>query len=262
MSIESIPFETYRRRPGLNAHYLFDLLRSPTHAKFNRASDKDSPALAFGRAFHAAVLEPAELLNRFIVVPEDIDRRTKAGKEEYAELCASGKTLLSHDDMGRITDMNRALRQHKVAREALAKIEGIEQSFFWEQGGLPFKARLDGYGGNCIVDLKTATDASARAFQRSVYTYGYHVQAAHYLEAALAHELNINQVLFVVVEIAPPYGVAVYRLDEGYLDSARSAIENAVALHRECEKTGRWPSYPERVIDLLCPAWMVSEESA
>lgn len=262
MSIENISFSEYRKREGVNSHYLMDLLRSPAHAKWNKDHDHDTPALAFGRAFHAAILEPTELLTRFIVAPEDLDRRTNAGKAEYKALLASGKTILTHEDMYRITCMNAAIRQHATARQLIGEIEAVEQSVFWEMSGVKCKARLDARAKARVVDLKSTADASPHEFARSIINYRYWIQAAHYLESMYAHEQDVNEFVIIAVESAPPFGVAVYSIDQGYIDAGRAKLSTALKLHAECTKTDKWPSYPEKIEPVLCPAWLAEQEAA
>jgi exodeoxyribonuclease VIII len=262
--IKSIPFPEYLAHPGINAHYLMDMIqRSPAHARWNKDHpQEDTPSLAFGRAFHAAVLEPATLLDRFVCIPEDLDRRTKAGKDEYAKLCATGKTLLKLEDMHRVTAMQAAIREHRTARELIGWAMHVEASVFWEQSGFQCKARLDAVSGSAVVDLKTTTDASKDAFTRTIQRYGYHIQAAWYMAAARAAGLNVDRFVFVAVETSAPYGVAAYTLDEGYLMAAEHAIQNALELHRQCEKVGHWHGYADEEQTVLCPAWLIEEEYA
>lgn len=261
MNLGNISFEQYRAIDALNSHYLVDLLRSPAHARHNKAHDDDTPSMAFGRAFHTAVLEPAELLNRYVAKP-DVDARTKAGKAALAAL-PTNKEWLSAEDMARISGMERAIRGHKTARELLAGCFAVEQSLTWEMGGLPCKARLDGLGVEYVLDLKSTQDASKRAFERSLWNFAYHIQGAFYKEAALANGFNkVNQFIHIAVESSAPYGVAVYRMDEGYIEAALEQISEAMEIHRRCVKSGEWPSYPERIQDVLTPAWMVTGEYA
>lgn len=258
--IENISFSEYRARPGLNSHYLKDLLRNPAYAKWNKEHDRDTPTLAFGRAFHAAVLEPAELLTRFTVAPEDMDRRTKAGKAMYEDLQKSGKTILSCEDMFRITSMNHSLRQHAAARKLLGEVEYVERSVFWEMSGLACKSRLDAVAGTRIIDIKTCQSAEKRKFERDIVDYGYFQQAAFYLESMYAHNQNVNEFVFIAIESQAPHGIAVYSLDQGFIDAGRAKIEEAFAIHKQCVKEDRWPSYAEEVQSVLCPAWLAEQE--
>jgi hypothetical protein len=87
--------------------------RSPAHyyaAKLDPdrpAEKKDTPALRFGRAFHTLVLEPDLFFQEYAVLPEKVDRRTKAGKEAWAEFEAElgGREALTAEDGQRLGAM-------------------------------------------------------------------------------------------------------------------------------------------------------------
>lgn len=80
-----IPNKEYRTREGVSSTDLKHLMRSPAHFKYwKEHPQEDTPALLFGRASHKYMLEKDDFFNEFAVVP-NIDRRTKAGKEEYAK---------------------------------------------------------------------------------------------------------------------------------------------------------------------------------
>lgn len=260
MSIENISFAEYRKREGANSHYLMDLLRSPAHAKWNKEHDRDTPSLLFGRAFHAAVLEPTELLNRFGLLPEDYDGRTKAHKAIKEDITKSGKSTLTHEDMFCITNMNAAIRQHPTARKLMGEIEAVEQSVFWEMSGIKCKARLDARAKSRILDIKTTQDASRFKFARSIVDYMYYVQAAHYLESMYAHNQDVNEFVIIAVESSPPFGVAAYSIDQGFIDAGRAKLSQALKTHAECIESGKWPSYPDAIEPVLCPSWLAEQE--
>ena len=61
------------------------LKQSPAYFK-SQIDKKSVPtdAMTFGSAFHCAVLEPDKFDDLYYVIPK-LDKRTKAGKEEFAE---------------------------------------------------------------------------------------------------------------------------------------------------------------------------------
>ena len=60
---------------------------------------KPSKAMAYGTAMHSKILEP-ENFNKEIFIMPKIDRRSKAGKEEYAAALkeAEGKTVIDESE--------------------------------------------------------------------------------------------------------------------------------------------------------------------
>jgi hypothetical protein len=138
--------------------------------------------MRLGSLAHCAVLEPDELSKRYAIAP---DRRSNAGKAAAAELAAAGIEAVTESDMALALSMADAVRQHPYAAALLADGKA-EQSFWWDDKatGQRCKCRPDWYQGTTIVDLKTCQDASANAFARACATFGYHTQAAHYLNGA------------------------------------------------------------------------------
>ena len=75
-------FAEYADIDAVNWSPLSAMRDSPLHyAHRLRTPRTDTPALAMGRAIHTAVLEPDAFPLGYVVRPDGIDRRTKAGKE-------------------------------------------------------------------------------------------------------------------------------------------------------------------------------------
>jgi exodeoxyribonuclease VIII len=252
----------YHATDGLSASGLKLLSRSPLHYKTNARTE--TLAMRKGTAAHAAVFEYARFERDYTTAP-DIDRRTKAGKEAYAELEASGKIVLSIDDYIDITGMSAAVQSHPLAGRLV--MDGVtEQSIFWDNsqlyGDIRCKCRPDYIkklkDDYIVVDLKTTTDARPEAFAKSAYTLGYHIQAAHYITGVkTAFEAPIKNFVFIAVESSSPYTVTVYQcgndfLARGYLDCVR-----LYALYADCLTSGTWPGYTEHLEILELPKWAI-----
>jgi exodeoxyribonuclease VIII len=123
------------------------------------------------------------------------------------------------------------------------------------------RGRPDALGDNLIVDLKTAQDASPDAFARTAANFGYHAQAAYYLDGLrnLGYCDEQAVFLFVVVEKTPPFGVAVYALDDDAIEAGRAQYEDAWSTYRSCRASNNWPSYPgsQKIETLSLPRWAV-----
>ena len=125
------------------------------------------------------------------------------------------------------------------------------------------RGRPDALGDNLIVDLKTAQDASPEAFARTAANFGYHAQAAYYLDGLRElGECDEDAVfLFVVVEKTAPYGVAVYNLDEEALDAGRTVYQRAWQTMRQCRASNNFPGYSasRNIETLSLPRWATRE---
>lgn len=222
-----------------------------------------TPALKRGIATHTAVYEPERLA--LDVARWDGDRRAGKAWQEF-EAAHADKIILTADEYAQVLAMSTAVQRHHVAQRYVAKGRA-EQAVTWTHtrapiGGLPgfrlaCKGRID-FIADCgaISDLKTTRDASPEAFGRAVVTYGYHAQAAFYVDGVHAATGRLLPFVFVAVEPEPPYAVIVYRVSEEILDMGRehySALLERLAL---CRETNEWPGYAdEEEQQLTLPPW-------
>jgi len=260
-----MPAETYRARPEVSRSDLALVHRCPALFKASRdglLADSESPALSFGTLAHVAILEPETLPERFAVF--DGRRGTKAHKEAIE--ANPGHELVKPADMERARAMAEAVRAHPAGRELLA--EGVaEASVFWEDAatGIACKCRPDWLTEGALVDVKTTASAAADEFSRSAWRYGYHRQAAFYLDGCKAAGLDVSRFVFLAIEKDPPHLVAAYELDAMDIELGRAAYRRDLETLRACmdaEARGEpdaWPGYGDTVQPLALPAWAYRE---
>lgn len=266
--IRGMDDETYHGIDAVSASRLKDFLRSPMHMHHHKSEPKSSPALAFGSAFHCAVLESLAFERKYAVAPADIDRRTTVGKAAWESFLAAsaGKRVISADDWDVITGMAREILLHPSAGELVAGRTETEASLFWSRDGIACKARLDAYNADwkAIIDIKSTENSGPSSFARSIASFGYHVQAAWYIDAARAAGLDVECMVFVAVEKKRPHAVGVYRLDDESVDAGRLAIEASFPRIVDCMRTNTWPGYADEVLTIGLPRWAldrsISEE--
>lgn len=223
----------------LSRSSLMDYDKSPytywaRHINPDRPKKETTPAMQFGSAFHTMMLEPHLFDEEYAVKPprvllKDVGRETyDAFKKKEEELEHSKKIILSDDEFLLLANMRL---RFEANAEAMQLIEGarIENSFFWqdEHSGLLLKARPDILHENMIVDLKTCSDASPRAYQHEMVKYGYHVQGAMIRDAVEAIEgRRINNIINICVETKYPHHMAIYIIDEFALEQAHVKYKN------------------------------------
>lgn len=256
----------YYGRLALSNSGMGELLRCPAHLKamLDRCGqdDKTNDAFTAGSLLHCMVFEPSEVSSRYRV---KVNRgNTKAGKEEAEKAAEDGVQLVSQDMWETCSAMADAALRHPVMRSAHAAGDlRTEQSVYWtERGGtVPCKARVDALVtlpnyGLCAIDLKTTRDASLAAIEKSLYTYGYHRQAAWYLRGLRSAGMEVRAFLFLFVEKEPPYLTVATNISEGAQELALDEIRNCVDTFADCMASGIWPGYTESpVIELDLPAW-------
>lgn len=250
--------KVYRARHGVNKSTLWELRKSPAHYKYLLEHPReDTPAMKIGRATHTAILRPRAFQSEFAVIPEDIDRRTKAGKAAYAAFEAKHPNvdLITVAEMEQITAMKNAVRSNSDAVSLLRHTEK-EKAIFWTdpQTGIKCKCRMDAVKEGVCIDLKTTLDASTSSFTREALKRGYDVQAAHYCRG-LREKYGWDKVDFVIiaVEKEPPYAVNVLRCSDGFIDRGTWVLMDLLDKLKVCRDTGKWDSYGTN--DILLPTW-------
>lgn len=255
-----MPAEQYFAAKRLNNSGIKKLLKSPAHYMASLIEPKsDSKALIIGSAVHCATLESNKFDDRYTVMPEGIDRRTKEGKALATEIESSGKIVLSQADWEVVSHTSKAVQNHETAKKLITK-GNAEMTVFAEIDNIPVKCRMDYFiHPGIIVDLKTTDDASPSGFAKSVANYGYDIQAAWYLDCATAAGLEPFTFIFIVVEKDSPNAVAIYELDPASIEIGKSKYKKALEIYKECMANNQWPGYSLNIETISLPAWAMKE---
>ena len=232
---------------------------SPEYFRFRQ--DNPQPATApmkLGSAIHMNVLQPEEFNKHYAVSPK-FDKRTKVGKEAYAEFSKKHmfKDVISESDYHIIEQITMKLMKDKMVKSLLQQGEP-EKIIQWhnEHYNVNCKGMLDYYreGADMIIDLKTTQDASYNGFMRSVKKYKYHKQAAFYLDAVKAQRFFI-----IAVEKTPPFTINVFELGDDMIQEGREMYNHELEVYKYCEENDYWPGAgfdpldkkSERIIHIL-----------
>jgi len=236
----------------ISKHGLDLIHRAPALYDHERLSPprEQTPAMRIGELVHLAVLEPDVYRSTVAILPEGLDRRTKAGKEEYAALAAQHANLVTPAEARDLIGMSDAAR---MVADHLLRDATVEETVHWERAGAPCKSRIDGRKGRFVFDLKTAADATT--FARDAFRYRYHVQAAFYLDALRACGEEAMEFAFIVVEKTAPYLSTVFWVDPDAIDAGRLAYLNDIKTYLQCLETDYWPGLPDEQT-LTLPPWM------
>lgn len=219
------------------------------------ANDERKSHLALGSIFHALVLEP-DTIERDYLIADKPDRRTKAGKEAYADImlqCSgNGRTWVTPDEFNHASKMAAAVLDHELASRIVCRDGDAELTITWERQGVPCRARFDFLTheipgmGRFGVDLKTCRDLS-RVY-RDHYDYGYDLQFMHYSKAALAAGIELSGFIFIFVDSSENACKELVRvidpsLSEEYVELAQTRYDYAFNKFRDCWHSGVWPGY-------------------
>jgi hypothetical protein len=257
----------YHRDPALSASGAKRLLPPNCPALFKHDRDNggrpNKRAFDVGHAAHAAVLG----VGLELVVVDADNWMTKAAKAERDAAYAEGKCPILAKEKAAVDAMALEIRRHPRASALLDPDHGRpEVSVFWEdkQRGIDRRARFDWLpdtdGGELLVaDYKTTASAEPRAFARSVFSFGYDIQAVFYTDAVRAAELAQDVTfVFIAQETTAPYLITVHELDFASLALGRARVDEACAVFRECTETSTWPGYSDDIELIGPPAWLAS----
>lgn len=218
----------------------------------------------FGHAAHAEVLGIGAPLE----VVDAEDWRTKAAQEARKAAYAAGHVPILAAEHQQVLGMAAALREHPIASALLDPDRGQpEQSLFrldtthevW------LRARLDWLpdpadGRMIIPDYKSTVSAEPASVAKSIANYGYHQQAAWYLDMVLALGLaETAAFVFVMQEKTPPYLVTVAEPDSASLRIGRHLNQQALEVYAECSATDTWPGYTDDVELVSLPPWVTNK---
>ena len=236
----------YRQMDGLSKHELDNFAVAPAYYKHRKLQEwKPSRSMEMGTLIHSLVLEGR---CDYAVGPE-VDRRTKAGKEEWALFCEEnvGKTIITETEAQVVIGCYKACEP--LMEHCVYDSDNIETSMFWERDGIKCKGRPDMIatinGETCIVDLKTTNDI--RNFDSSFNRFRYDVQAAWYQYGyrKAADMKEVPGFWFLVVDTEAPHLAQFMRPSSDLLANANARIEEELAHFKRCEQGQEWPGLPE-----------------
>lgn len=267
---------------GLNAcsnSRLSILKKSPAHLFHSLKHQLEATAaMKLGTLIHKAVLEPEAFRNSYVVIPDLTEGiLTKDGKpasnpkntSEYKERFSNfakaniGKEFISQDDFDTAMAIQQKLYNHPRIGLLLSEISQTELSALWQcsETGLLCKARIDGDSSDleAVIDLKTTSDASPAGFEPSIANFGYHRQAAMYLDAMRELGRTRTDYIIIAVETEAPYECAAYRLRDEIIELGRRELAPLKRLYKACQEQNVWPGYPTEIQDIGLPAWAKSK---
>lgn len=203
-----------RKETHLSYSSLSAFAESPKHFIEHKLRERtQTPSMFYGNVVHTLILEPEMFDSRYAVMPE-CDRRTKAGKEMYAQFEADneGKAIITQDILEDAQRAQMSVKTNFPANSIISKCPQKEVSVEWEYENFKFMGRLDMKGERIAGDLKTCADASPRKFQRDIIAMDYHLQAAMYLK-------GIGEIIpYYIVAVDKAGGVSVHLLEKALIE--------------------------------------------
>lgn len=225
--------------------------------------EQDStPDLVFGRAFHTRLLEPNKFDKEFVEEIK-VDKRTKAGKQEYKEFLerSVGKTPVKSDDLLIIDDMLSSLTYDPDVIELWDRGTGVELAAFSMLDDIICKCKVDMFieGDNSIVEVKTTSADSPEAFMHSFFKYNYDIQVAMYHDIVLNAIGSVGEYYVIGVQKKAPYQIYKFTVGDNVFDLGRSRYKQLLSQHKECMDGNFFPNAMPYFEELQAPQYLLNK---
>ena len=192
-----------------------------------------------GDLVHKALLQPERFRKDFVIQPKFSGEGMKKRKADWEALLAPGALVMDMEEAMAVNGMISAVYNHPVAAPMLSKGMAERPMFCRDPDlgidmlGIPDFITEDGG----IVDLKTTRDASRQSFERDIFKFGYHIQAAFYRQQFKLITGNaLRYYAFVVVEEPMPQNCEVYLLKDAAMDLGWAHLYGAAKKYGERQK--------------------------
>lgn len=226
------------------------------HELTNRATPTDD--MTFGSAVHKLILGAGAAIR---IVDTD-SWRTNDAKAAKKAAHEAGLIPLLTKDYEAAKVVADAVRRDRYAAKLLAEGTGLaEQTLVWQdpETKVMCRAMLDWLPtkGRVAVDVKTCPSASPAKLPKHIADFGYHIQAAHYLDGMRALGIAAKPALvFVFVEKDAPHLVNPVQLNPLALEIGAHYIRQARLIWAECMESGQWPGYSDDIELIELPGWV------
>lgn len=222
------------------------------------------PQYDMGHVVHGMVLG----VGLDVVVVDAPDWKSKAAQDTRKEAHAAGKVPILAKDHATAQAMAKQVLEHDTAGALFSKGDP-EVSGYWHdpETGIRCRFRTDWLhpGRNRIiaVDYKTSISASPVKFAKHCAEYGYHLQAAWYLDG-LTETGAADDAIFVHVwqMKEPPYLVSVGEIAAEDIDRGRRLTRKALRTYADCLANDRWPGFGQGIHQLSLPGYARYQEEA
>jgi hypothetical protein len=244
--------------------------QSPLHAKTEHprltsrpAEDDDgkqTAAQAIGNACHRMMIGRGK---EIAAGPWD-DWRTKEARAFRSEQSKAGKcpVLQKHVDEAAMIAAAAQLQLTQCGWLDAFRGEGHgEVVLAWQEDGIWLRTLIDWLPSDMRTsyDLKTGGVSFApHGIGKKMVDDGWDVQAAMHeraLNALDPDNAGRRKFRFVALENSLPYAMAPVELDEYWMVMGRKKLDHAIAVWRECMRTGSFPGYGTEVITPEYPKW-------
>lgn len=232
-------------RPIISKSGLTKAARSWRH--FRAAQDHPrapTPAMQFGTAAHACVLEHDTTWQEYAIRPAFRGTGSKKAREEW-EAENAGRPQISAEDHAKCERMRNEVMAHPESSALLSDGWAEVSAFqYMDDLGIWVKVRPDFINRSGVyVEFKSTPDARPDAFSRVCNGLRYHWHCLYLDVLRAVAGLDLEMVI-VASEVEEPHLCHVHRMPAGVIDVGRVQVRHMLEQYAECMRTGYWPGYP------------------
>lgn len=254
----------------------------PRRWKMSDGLEKEpTEGMLWGTLVDALVLNPAKTRQIVAVSPQEYDDakgerkpwnwNATVCKEWRNQNTKGGQIVASHTKWAQVQLAAQRLHDDAVVMDLLAvsTTQVAVNAEYVTKGGLiiPVGGLLDivprvkdAHYSKVLADLKTTDSADPDKWGRTVFSGGYHVQAAFYLDLYnAATGEGRNQFLHLVQERDAPYEVGRRVLAEEFIQIGRATYERAIEKYAECLTSTKWPGYDDAQDNQSLDGWTTTQ---
>ena len=196
-----ITLEILQERP-LSFSSIKEFSKSPKHYLDYISKPRIPPtdAMKLGSTVHCMLLRPEMFNDEFAVAP-DINKRTNAGKEEWAIFVSqnANKTVIENDTYEHARRIVDNVLTSNDSRYLIQNCYDFEREWHMDVEDLPYRGFYDGISDEYILEVKTIKDANPKNVMYEFYKSKYHLQAALYAMS------SGKDIYYIVIETSEPY---------------------------------------------------------
>jgi hypothetical protein len=255
----------YDADPGLNQSKLKALLeaKSPAHFRHDQDHpDADKKAFRLGNAIDLLCNEPHKFGSQFVLW--EGERRQGNVWKEFTEK-NKDKTILTTPELEQVKGMVSGLERNEDAHAVITNSYKQVCVIANHMSGVRMKCLLDFMpeiheSSDCLFDLKsTNRGADEETFFKSAYDFGYHIQAAYYMDACRAVGVMVNRFAFIVIENFPPFECKIHylKLHQDETELGRKQYQKAMIEYQSHVNAGKWPGYSSSWSNVTFTKWQL-----
>ena len=240
ISVEEYPQDFYNNVSKISSTDIILFLKSPREFFYSKMQNATNAKNIY---LESAVLYYVN--NKYVVAPK-LDRRTKQGKEDYANFLSKhiNHTILSEDEFANIKGMSLSLKLNPLFISYLNKGE-VEMSNYntCKDTNIEIKTRPSiktFEDPSTIIDIQCCIDSSEKKFVSDFFNFNYAIRSSFNLDFSQS-----NKIIYALIEKNPPYQLSFYSLPKEVILQGRKEYKMALSLLKWSYENNFWCDHSE-----------------